>query len=248
MSIEEKQQAILELQAVDTQLYEIIKLRGELPEEVADLQDELSALQKELKDLQAASKFFEEDIVAQKAKIKDTERLISKYKDQQVEVRNNREYDAITKEIELQELEAQLLERNIEKHYNGIAEKKIEIKEAKVAIDKKRQVLLQKEGELKAVMEGNREQEKALYQKRAEVEQMIDKELLATYERIKKGARNKRAVVFLERGACSGCFSVIPPQRQLDIQEQKEIVYCEYCGRIMVHVHEEEPEAIAQSA
>lgn len=245
MATEEKQQALLALQATDTQLNEIVKLRGALPEEVAGLQAELGTLQDDLQSLQNTLQYLEEDIVAKKEQIKSAQKLVGKYKDQQMEVRNNREYDAITKEIELQELEIQLLERSIKQQYGDIDAKKLEKEQTETIIEKKRQALSHKEEMLKAVMDGNQKQEKSLNRKREKIIQTIDSDLVQDYERIRNNVRNKRAVVVIERGACSGCFNAIPPQRQLDIQEQKYMIHCEYCGRIMAYAPEEAVKASA---
>jgi len=238
--IEKKLNALLNLQSVDCALDDITKIRGTLPEEVESLKKELEALQSQAKSLEDDIAQFKQNINAYRVKIKDTEGLVKKYEEQQMNVRNNREYDAITKEMDLQKLEIQLAEKQIKDHYDRIEEKKLAIGQNKAAIEKSQQMLGNKREELQKLVAESEKQERKLYEKRNEAVTHIEERLLYIYERIRKNVRNRLAVVTIQKEACGGCFSQVPPQKQIEVREKKRIVVCEHCGRIMADVVEVE--------
>lgn len=231
-----KLELLLELQTIDKQIDEIIKMRGDLPDEVKGLEDELASIQTQLQKDKEDISNLEQVIATQRIKIKEAETLVQRYEQQQMSVRNNREYDAITKEIELQKLDIQLSEKKIADCYEHIEKKKIETEQISTSIKKKEQALIDKQEELKLVIEESQQEEKSLHKKREKLVKKIDEDLLQSYERIRKNARNKLAVVLVTRGACSGCFTIVYPQMQAEIREKKRIVSCEHCGRIITDV------------
>ncbi len=234
VSIEEKLKALNNLQAVDSQIDRIKTLRGELPLEVQDLEDEIVGLQTRLNKFEEECKEFEKSVTGKKAEIKQAEVQIKKYTEQQNNVRNNREYDALSKEIEFQQLEIQLCEKRIREFTLQVNEKKEEIEKARVILDERKKDLELKVSELKEITEETQKEEDQLKVKSVELEKVIDPRLLSAYSRIRSNARNGLAVVGVERDACGGCFNKIPPQRQMEIKSRKKIIVCEYCGRIIV--------------
>ncbi len=235
-TIEEKLNTLLELQALDNDLDDIVKLQGALPEEVEELQDELTELQARLRNSQEGLTELKESITMQRSKSKETEALVKKYEDQQMNVRNNREYDAITKEIDLQKLEIQLAEKRIKSAYEHIEKQKLEIEHDQAVIEKKKQVLDDKKVALQGLVSESEGEKRRLQKRRKEVVQHIEEALLKTYEKIRSSVRNKLAIVTIKRDACGGCFNLIPPQKQVDIREKKRIIICEHCGRIIADV------------
>ncbi len=232
-TVEKRLQALLNLQAIDCELDGITKIRGALPEEVDALEGEIEEFQKILQGTEADLTEIEESIALQRAKAREAEVLAKKYEEQQMEVRNNREYDAITKEIDLQKLEIQLSEKKVKSAYEKIDKQKLEIEQQKLLIEKKQQLLEDKKGELHNLVSESEGDERKLYEKRNKVAQHVEDSLMKTYDRIRKNVRNKLAVVTVQRDACGGCFNIVPPQRQADIREKKHIVVCEHCGRII---------------
>jgi len=234
VSIEEKLKALNNLQSVDSQIDRIKTLRGELPLEVQDLEDEIVGLQTRLSKFEEECKEFEKSVTGKKAEIKQAEVQIKKYTEQQNNVRNNREYDALSKEIEFQQLEIQLCEKRIREFTLQVNEKKEEIEKARNILDERKKDLDLKLSELKEITEETQKEEDQLKNKSVELEKVIDPRLLSAYSRIRSNARNGLAVVGVERDACGGCFNKIPPQRQMEIKSRKKIIVCEYCGRIIV--------------
>lgn len=230
--------ALLDLQSIDVALDHITKLRGALPEEVEGLEDELKGLQTRSQSIQEELKNLEKDIANQRVRIKELEALVKKYEDQQMNVRNNREYDAITKEIDLQKLEIQLAEKQIKSAYEHIDKKKLALEESQAVIEKNQQMLAEKKDELQALVTESEGEERKLHEQRRAVAQHIDEYLLKAYERIRNSVRNKLAVVTIKKGACGGCFNAVPPQKQIEIKERKDITVCEHCGRMIVGVTE----------
>jgi predicted nucleic acid-binding Zn-ribbon protein len=234
VSIEKKLAALYSLQQVDSEINKIRIVRGELPLEVQDLEDEIEGLETRIENFNAEIKEIENEIKAKKAAIKEHQSQIKKYEAQQMNVRNNREYDSITKEIEFQTLEIQLCEKKI-KEFTVDLEHKTEISEKTILAHKERKEdLTQKKVELEEIVSETEKEEKKLVDKLQESQKYIEERLISAYQRIKKNARNGLAVVMVERDACGGCFNKIPPQRQLDIKMHKKIIVCEYCGRILV--------------
>lgn len=234
ISVEQKLLALYTLQQVDSQIDKIKNYRGELPLEVQDLEDEVAGLETRINNLREEEKKLTTDITNYKIKIKETESLIKKYEDQQNNVRNNREYDSLSKEIEYQSLEIQLCEKRIRENTVKVGSISERIKEADERLQERRTDLDLKRTELKNIVEETEKDEQLLLAKSKECEMMIEDRLLIAYKRIRKNARNGLAVVQIQRDACAGCFNKIPPQHQLDICMHKKIIVCEYCGRILV--------------
>jgi predicted nucleic acid-binding Zn-ribbon protein len=233
-SIKEKLEALVELQVVDTYLNKIIQLRGNLPFEVQELEDEIMSIDLKIQDIQSKIDANKKNISGLKISIKEQEDLIKKYEEQQMLIKNNREYEAILKEIELSNLEIQAFKRKI-----AIAEKQnSEYKELLDVFTEKKQSKLHdleiKQKELKEIVALTEKEEKELGEVRNKLVQNVDARLLASYERIKRNMRNRLAVVGTEREACGGCFAVVPPQRINEIKQIKKIIVCENCGRILV--------------
>jgi hypothetical protein len=234
ISIEEKLKALHELQTVVSESDKIKTLRGELPLEVQDLEDEITGLKTRLSNLDEEIKDLEIAVNNKKIAIKESQSLISKYTEQQNNVRNNREYDSLSKEIEFQNLEIQLSEKRIKEFTSEIDNKKELINTSKVALSERLEDLDRKQKELEEITTETKIEEEKLKAKAEKIELMIEPRLLSAFKRIRKNARNGLAVVTIQRDACGGCFNKIPPQRQLDIASRKKIIVCEYCGRILV--------------
>lgn len=234
VSVEKKLVSLYSLQLVDTEINKIRIVRGELPLEVQDLEDEIEGLETRLENFNNELKELENAIKEKKTAIKDFQALIKKYEAQQMNVRNNREYDSITKEIEFQSLEIQLCEKRIKEYTAALDLKKEMIEETKQVLKERQDDLKQKKIELDEIVAETEKEEERLSSKLQESQKFIEERLLTAYQRIKKNARNGLAVVLVERDACGGCFNKIPPQRQLDIKMHKKIIVCEYCGRILV--------------
>ncbi|NLI24891.1 MAG: hypothetical protein GX419_09320 [Bacteroidales bacterium] len=234
ISIEEKLRALFELQKVDSEIDKIRILRGELPLEVQDLEDEIAGLETRVKNLEGEVKSLETAISNKKTEIAQAKDLIKKYQEQQNNVRNNREYDSLSKEIEYQTLEIELCEKRIKEFTAQIALKKDAIDQATALLNERKSDLDQKKKELEEIVAETQKEEEQLLQRSREIEAIIEPRLLTAYKKIRGNARNGLAVVTVERDACGGCFNKIPPQRQLDIRSRKKIIVCEYCGRILV--------------
>ena len=234
VSVEQKLVALYTLQQVDSKIDEIRAYRGNLPLEIQDMEDEIAGLETRIANFKEESKKHQKDIADYKIKIKETEALIKKYEEQQNNVRNNREYDSLTKEIEYQTLDIQLSEKRIKEitaKDNDVAAK-VEASQQRLA--ELTSSLNEKKEELHSLVEGTEKEEEQLLQRSAECEKYVEDRLLVAYKRIRKNARNGLAVVGIFDAACGGCFNRIPPQHQLDICTHKKIIVCEYCGRILV--------------
>jgi len=234
VSVEQKLTALYNLQQIDSQIDKIKIVRGELPLEVEDLEDEIAGLETRLANFQEEKEKFEQFIKDKKEAINNSNALIKKYSDQQMNVRNNREYDSLSKEIEFQNLEIQLAEKKIREAQARIEVIESEMEQAKEKLSERQQDLEAKKAELTGIIAETEKEEQELIRKSQENEKYIEERLLTAYKRIRKNARNGLAVVKIERDACGGCFNKIPPQHQLDIKLHKKIIVCEYCGRILV--------------
>lgn len=230
----EKLRILYEMQLIDSEVDKIRILRGELPLEVQDLEDEIEGLQTRLSNLQDEMKDLETAIQNKKNEIAESESLIKKYQEQQMNVRNNREYDSLSKEIEFQNLEIELSEKRIREFTMQLDEKKQIETESMSLLDERKSDLDDKKKELDSIVSETQKDEEDLKERADKFEELIESRLLSAYKRIRKNARNGLAVVPVERDACGGCFNKIPPQRQLDIRSGKKIIVCEYCGRILV--------------
>ena len=235
-SIPAKLEALVKLQAIDTKLDELKKLRGDLPDEVQDLADEIEGYNTRLSRYEAELKEIEEGNKKYKEGIKEAEKLIKKYTEQQKNVRNNREFDAITKEIELQELEIQLCEKKIKEGKDSVQHKKDEIEKTNTLIKERGDHLDLKKKELDDILNESHEEEKRLMAEREKACEKIEEKLLKYYERLRRSLSNGLAVVRVVRGAAEGCNIVIPPQKIAEIREKKKIVIDEHSGRILADV------------
>ncbi|MDR1345042.1 MAG: C4-type zinc ribbon domain-containing protein [Tannerellaceae bacterium] len=233
-TVEDKLSTLYQLQAMLTDIDKIKTLRGELPLEVQDLEDEIAGLETRLKKYQADIKEYDSEIVTQRNKIQDSTSLIERYKSQLDTVRNNREFDNLSKEIEFQGLEIEFCEKKIRELGESVGSKKTEITTLASAMDGRKADLIQKRGELEEIVAETKQEEEKLREKAKKLESSVEPRLLTAFKRIRKGARNGLAIVYIQRDACGGCFNKIPPQKQMDIKLRKKIIVCEYCGRIMI--------------
>ena len=237
-TIAQKLDALLKLQTIDSKLDEIKKIRGDLPEEVRDLEDEVAGYETRIGKFKKDISSLEEDIAKNKQAKKDSEKLIVKYKEQQLNVRNNREYDALTKEIELQTLEMELFDKKSNEANFKISKKNDEIKTTQLVLDERQKDLDTKRNELNVIISESEDEETRMIQERQSQGGLIEERLYKSYERIRSNAMNGLAVVMVKRGACGGCFNTVPPQRQADIRDKKKIIVCEHCGRVLADVED----------
>lgn len=234
ISVESKLQTLYQLQTTLSAIDEKRALRGELPLEVQDLEDEIAGLKTRVEHIEGDINDFQQAVAQKQGEIKEAEESVERYKKQLDEVRNNREYDTLTKEIEFQSLEIELCNKKIKEANAKVEDKKRELTRTNDLINDRQQALDEKKSELDEIMQETREEEQALKAKAEELETKIEPRLLASFKRIRKNARNGLGIVYVQRDACGGCFNKIPPQRQLDIKMHKKIIVCEYCGRIMI--------------
>jgi predicted nucleic acid-binding Zn-ribbon protein len=234
ISVEEKLRALFELQQIDSKIDKIRTVRGELPLEVRDLEDLVAGLETRVNNFTEELKTLEDSITDKKNVIKDAQALIKKYEAQQAKVRNNREYDAITKEMEFQNLEIQLAEKRIKEYKATILAKKDVITQSEEDLKDRKKDLKLKKQELDEIIAETEKEEQDLLKKSKGSESIIEERLLNAYKRIRSNVINGLGVVTVERDACGGCFNKIPPQRHLDIKTHKKVIVCEHCGRILV--------------
>jgi len=234
ISVEQRLIALYTLQQIDSQIDKIKIIRGELPLEVQDLEDEIAGLETRVSNFKLEIKNLNTEIADRENSKKENETLIKKYEEQQMNVRNNREFDSLTKEIEFQKLEIQLAEKKVKESSFRIENLDADIEEADGRLKERTVDLEAKKGELTDIVDETEKEEKDLAKKSGDNENFIENRLLTAYKRIRENARNGLAVVQVERDACGGCFNKIPPQHQLDIRMHKKIIVCEYCGRILV--------------
>ncbi len=234
VSVEQKLIALYSLQQIDSQIDKIRIIRGELPLEVQDLEDEIEGLETRITKFNNEIEVLNDAITDKETAIKNSNALIKKYEEQLMNVRNNREYDALSKEAEFQKLEIELSEKRIKEAKYKIELLQAEAEQAQAKLDERKQDLEAKKDELDGIVEETKKDELALQKKSESNEKFIEDRLLTAYKRIRKNALNGLAVVQIERDACGGCFNKIPPQHQLDIKLHKKIIVCEYCGRILV--------------
>ncbi|WP_271405430.1 zinc ribbon domain-containing protein [Tenacibaculum soleae] len=234
ITVEEKLRALYDLQLIDSRIDEIRNVRGELPLEVEDLEDEVAGLNTRLSNLKEEATSLDTDISNKKIAITESKALIEKYEEQQKNVRNNREFDSLTKEVEFQELEIQLSEKRIKEYKVKIAQKNEVIEATKEKLKQQENHLTHKKNELDAILKETEKEEQLLKEKSEEYAKSIDDHLLTAYTRIRSKVRNGLAVVAIERGAAGGSFFTIPPQVQLEIANRKKITIDEHSGRILV--------------
>jgi uncharacterized protein len=239
ISVADKLDALYELQKIDSEIDRIRTIRGELPLEVQDLEDELQGLETRCNKVQEEIKDLDTEVLDRKNANKDAETAIAKYKEQQNNVRNNREFESLSKEIEFQELEIKLHDKKSKEAKIKISNKKELLEEAKERLTFRQVDLKTKKAELDEIVSETQKDEDDLMKKSEEAKKKIDDRLVFAYNRLRDNAKNGLAVVPVDRDACGGCFHQIPPQRQLDIQAKKKVLVCEHCGRILVPTEEE---------
>ena len=227
---------LLKLQNIDSRIFDIKKIRGALPDEVQDLEDELIGYKTRLENHVNETGDLTNSIEDYKNKTKDAKKLIKKYKSQQLNVRNNREYDAISKEIEIQELDVKIYKKNIIETEEKIETNKVSEKETKKKIKNRKADLTEKKSELETILSESKGEEEKLNKEKIKSSKKIEKNLLLSYNKLVERQRNGLAVVIVKRGACGGCFNVVPPQRQTEIKQKMKIILCEFCGRILADV------------
>ena len=234
VSIEDKLRALYNLQLIDSRIDEIQAVRGELPLEVQDLEDEISGLSTRIEKLNQDVENFNTEIANRKNAIEEAKDLVKKYTEQQKSVRNNREYDSLTKEAEFQELEIQLCEKKIKEAKARIEQKNEVIAKTTDKLNAQQSHLDHKKGELDQIIQETQEEENKLNALSSELSEKIDDHLVVAYKRIRAKVKNGLAVVAIERGAAGGSYFTIPPQVQIEIASRKKITIDEYSGRILV--------------
>ena len=234
LSVEERLKTLYQLQTALSAIDEKRMLRGELPLEVQDLEDEIEGLTTRVEKIANEIADYQRAISQKKGEIADAEASVERYKAQLDEVKNNREYDTLSKEIEFQTLEIELCNKKIREANNKIADKQREQESSEALIAERQSDLEVKKNELEEIMEETRVEEEKLKEQVKTLEAKIEGRLLTSFKRIRRNARNGLGIVYVQRDACGGCFNKIPPQRQLDIKMHKKIIVCEYCGRIMI--------------
>ncbi|WP_461448900.1 zinc ribbon domain-containing protein [Mucilaginibacter sp.] len=233
-TVEQKLKALYELQTIHTKIDKIRQVRGELPMEVSDLEDDVAGLETRIQKIKSELDDLEDDIVTRKNLIKEAQSNIKKYETQLNEVKNNREYDAISKEIEIQGLDIQVSEKKIREFGFEIVTKTQVYEKAQADLDARKSDLDAKKAELGTITAETEKEENELTGLVEKAKAGIDERLLIAYTRLRGNAKNGLAVVTIQRDSCSGCFNQIPPQRQSDIRQRKKIIVCEHCGRILV--------------
>ena len=234
LSIEQKLLSLYNLQQICTKIDDIRMIRGELPEEIRDNEDECEGLNTRISKFTDDIKNLKLKISSENTNIEEAKASIKKYEEQQNSVRNNREYEALSKEIEFQHLQIQVADKHKEKHEAEILDKQNKIAETNERLNELKEILEHKKAELEVIVADTQKEEEELLAKAEELRAKVDDRLLTAFERIRKNAHNGLAIVKIERDACGGCFSKIPPQRQLDICLHKKIIVCEACGRIFI--------------
>lgn len=233
-TVEERLKALYELQTLLSEIDRIKTLRGELPLEVKDLEDSIIGLETRLENYKNDIKEFNTSVAAHKAGIQEAQALIEKYTEQQNNVRNNKEFDHLTKEIEYQGLEIEARDKKVRDLTKMMNDRKEEVEELQQLLVDRKADFQEKRGELDEIIAETRQEEEKLREQVKTLEQDIEPRLLASFKRIRKNARNGLGIVYIQRDACGGCFNKIPPQRQMDIKLRKKVIVCEYCGRIMI--------------
>ena len=234
MTVEQELRSLYKLQTLLSEIDKIKTLRGELPLEVQDLEDEIEGLHTRNSKLQDEIEACRQNAADNRGKIEKSQTLITKYQEQLDNVRNNREYDTLSKEVEYQTLEVQLAEKRINEANEKIAELQKDEEENNAKIDDLSQTLSQKKSELDGIIAETKAQEEELRSQALDLEETIEPRLLNAFKRIRKNSRNGLGIVYVQRDSCGGCFNKIPPQRQIDIRMRKKIIVCEYCGRILI--------------
>ena len=233
-TVEEKLKSLYQLQLIFSEIDRIKTLRGELPLEVEDLEDEVAGLRTRIANYSSDIENLKAEEAKRKVKIEEAKAMIAKYTEDQNNVRNNREYDLLAKEIEFQSLEVEFCEKKLRQFAAEQKVKMDEIERTEALLEERLRDLEEKTSELDEIVAETKEEEEKLRERAKQIEGSIEARLLQSFKRIRKNTRNGLGVVYVQRDACGGCFNKIPPQRQLDIKMRKKIIVCEYCGRIMI--------------
>ena len=233
-TVEEKLKSLYQLQVIFSEIDRIKTLRGELPLEVQDLEDEVAGLRTRIGNILGSVEEIKNEEVKRRNKIEEAKAMIEKYTEDQNNVRNNREYDLLAKEIEFQTLEVEFCEKKLRQYAGDLKAKNEEIERTNMLLEERLAALEDKRNELEEIVSETKDEEEKLRDRAKVLEATIEPRLLQSFKRIRKNTRNGLGVVYVQRDACGGCFNKIPPQRQLDIKMRKKIIVCEYCGRIMI--------------
>lgn len=234
LSVESRLKSLYELQTILSQIDRIRTVRGELPLEVKDLEDSIEGLTTRISNFQQEIEDLRKKTIAEKEKINESQSKIATYKVQLDNVRNNREFDLLSKEIEFQTLEIELSEKHINEYQRIIENKTAEIASTEETLSDRQHILTEKKAELDEIVSETKQDEERLREQAKALEPKVDARTLTAFKRIRKNARNGLGIVYIQRNACGGCFNRIPPQKQMEIKMHKKIIVCEYCGRIMI--------------
>ena len=233
-TVEEKLKSLYQLQVIFSEIDRIKTLRGELPLEVQDLEDEVAGLRTRIGNISGSIEEIKNEEVKRRNKIEEAKAMIAKYTEDQNNVRNNREYDLLAKEIEFQSLEVEFCEKKLRQYAADLKAKNEEIERTNTQLEERLAALEDKKNELEEIVAETKEEEEKLRDRAKVLEASIEPRLLQSFKRIRKNTRNGLGVVYVQRDACGGCFNKIPAQRQLDVKMRKKIIVCEYCGRILI--------------
>lgn len=234
LSVEERLKSLYELQTILSEIDRIKQIRGDLPLEVKDLEDNIEGLKTRIENFTREIDELRQRLVVEKEKINEANAKIAKYREQLDNVRNNREFDMLSKEVEFQTLEIELCEKHINEYNRGIENKTRDIELTRDTLSDHEHILQEKKAELDEIVSETRQKEETLREEAKALEPRIDKRTLEAFKRIRKNARNGLGIVYIQRNACGGCFNRIPPQKQMEIKMHKKVIVCEYCGRIMI--------------
>ena len=234
LSVEERLRELYKLQTILSKIDRNRDIRGELPEEVRDLSDHIEGLQTRIAKFNAEIEDLRSKTAQARVKIQEALAQIADLQVKLENIRNNKEFDILTKEIEYQNLDIQLHEKHINTYAREIEARKADIETAEMQVIERKQILADKRQQLEEIVSETKKEEERLFAEAKEIEPKIDARTLTAFKRIRKNSRNGLGVVYIQRNACGGCFNRIPPQRQMEIKMHKKIIVCEYCGRIMI--------------
>ncbi len=234
LSVESRLKSLYDLQTILSEIDRIKTIRGELPLEVKDLEDQIAGLHTRIDNFTHEIDELTRAIASEKEKINSCQGLIARYNEQMDNVRNNREYDLLHKEVEFQSLEIELAQKHINDHSRAIENRRADIDATHERMADLEHILAEKRSELDEIVSETREQEETLRTKAKALEPKIDERTLTAFKRIRTNARNGLGIVYVQRNACGGCFNRIPPQKQMEIRMHKKVIVCEYCGRILI--------------
>jgi hypothetical protein len=234
LSVEQRMKALYELQTILSEIDRIKQIRGELPLEVKDLEDNIEGLKTRIENYRHDVEEFRKKIALEKEKINESQAKIARYKEQLDNVRNNREFDLLSKEVEFQTLEIELSEKHLNEFARAIESRNNDIANTEEKLSDNKHVLQEKKAELDEIVSETRQDEERLRVRAKDIEPTIDERTLKAFKRIRENARNGLGIVYIQRNACGGCFNRIPPQKQMEIKMHKKVIVCEYCGRIMI--------------